>query len=138
MGEEALSLLQDLLRIDTTNAPDVAPNEIEAAEFLAAHLEMPACETSAEDPIADILHSHDPEATVVQTLIPGFTDALAAALPGSRADRRAQSERRSVRLRRLRLEGLDRRARSGPGAGLTHAPANPWIASRNSSPARSS
>ncbi len=39
VGEEALSLLQDLLRIDTTNAPDVAPNETAAAEFLAAHLE---------------------------------------------------------------------------------------------------
>lgn len=37
--DEAVTLLQDLLRIDTTNAPDVAPNETEAAEFLAALLE---------------------------------------------------------------------------------------------------
>ena len=42
--EEAVTLLRDLLRIDTTNSPDVAPNETEAAQFLAALLEREGLE----------------------------------------------------------------------------------------------
>jgi len=43
--------------------------------------EMPACWTDPEDPISatigHIIHRHAPGATVLQTMIPGFTDAKA-------------------------------------------------------------
>lgn len=48
--------------------------------------EMPACSTDGEDPIGtvigDILQEHDPEAVVLQTMIPGFTDAKAWSMLG--------------------------------------------------------
>jgi acetylornithine deacetylase/succinyl-diaminopimelate desuccinylase-like protein len=51
LGDEAVALLQTLLRIDTTNAPDRAPNETEAATLLADLLRKEGIEPEIIEPI---------------------------------------------------------------------------------------
>jgi acetylornithine deacetylase/succinyl-diaminopimelate desuccinylase-like protein len=59
---------------------EVLGAEAEGLEFTIDQ-EMPAVWTDPADPIADrigaIVREHDPEATVLHTMIPGFTDAKA-------------------------------------------------------------
>lgn len=52
IGAEAVQLLQALLRIDTTNAPDRPPNEIAAARFIADWLAKEGLESEIIEPIA--------------------------------------------------------------------------------------
>lgn len=50
-GDEAVELLRALLRVDTTNAPDVPPNEIEAAVLLADKLRAEGLEPEVLEPV---------------------------------------------------------------------------------------
>ncbi len=50
-GEEAVALLQTLLRIDTTNSPDRAPNDTEAAVLLAGRLRTAGLEPELFEPL---------------------------------------------------------------------------------------
>lgn len=52
LGDEAVQLLQNLLRIDTTNAPDRAPNETEAATFVADWLRKEGLDPEIIEPKA--------------------------------------------------------------------------------------